>query len=122
MEPRGTPHFHNAPGLRRIKVSAKEFMCVGDLPPFDHPHIFVDMGTEDEAVCPYCSTVFVYDGALSAPCDPPECEYRLEPEIEFSGPAPDAEIGEGFFSGPPERPPSPAAATQSRASSTPKQE
>jgi uncharacterized Zn-finger protein len=121
MEARSKPHFHNAPGLRRIKVGAKEFMCVGDLPPFDHPHIFIDMGTDDEAVCPYCSTVFVYDGALSTPCDPPECEYKLEAETEFSGPPPEAEIGEGYFAGPPKAPPSPDAAMQTHASRTPQQ-
>jgi uncharacterized Zn-finger protein len=90
MEPKATLHFHNAGGLRRIIVSVKEFMCIGDLPPFDHPHIFIDMGAQDEVVCPYCSTVFVYDATLHSPCYPPQCEYRLEPETEFSGPAPDA--------------------------------
>lgn len=29
------PHFHNTEGLRQIEVGAKEFMCVGALPPFD---------------------------------------------------------------------------------------
>jgi uncharacterized Zn-finger protein len=91
MEPKATLHVHNAGGLRRIRVSVKEFMCVGDLPPFDHPHIFIDMGAQDEVVCPYCSTVFAYDGTLHSPCYPPECEYRLEPETEFSGP-PDAVV------------------------------
>ena len=35
-----TPHFHNTEGLKRIEVGSKEFMCVGALPPFDHPHIY----------------------------------------------------------------------------------
>ncbi|QGM45795.1 zinc-finger domain-containing protein [Methylocystis heyeri] len=122
MEPRAKPHFHNTPGLRRIKVGVKKFMCVVDLPPFDHPHIFVDMGTEDESVCPYCSTVFACDGALSAPCDPPECEYKLEPETDFSGPAPDVEIGEGYLPCPPGAPRSPDAAMQTHASRTPRLE
>ena len=39
-----TPHFHNQPGVRSVRVGAKEFMCIGALPPFDHPHIFIDMG------------------------------------------------------------------------------
>jgi hypothetical protein len=35
-------------------------MCVGAAPPFDHPHVFLDMGDGDELVCPYCSTLFRY--------------------------------------------------------------
>jgi uncharacterized Zn-finger protein len=61
-----TPHFHNTEGLKRIEVGSKEFMCVGALPPFDHPHIYIDMGDDSEVVCPYCSTLFRYDPALPA--------------------------------------------------------
>lgn len=60
-----TPKFHNDMGLDKIKVGAKEFQCVGAQPPFDHPHIFLDMGDETETVCPYCSTLYVFDGALA---------------------------------------------------------
>jgi uncharacterized Zn-finger protein len=70
------PHFHNNPGIEAIRIGAREFMCVGALPPFDHPHIFIDMGDEDQAICPYCSTVFNFDPALgSAQSDPPSCRY-----------------------------------------------
>ena len=58
------PHFHNDPGVPTIKVRVKEFMCTGAKPPFDHPHIFIDMGSDNEAICSYCSTRFVYDAAL----------------------------------------------------------
>ena len=34
---------------------------MGATPPFDHPHIFIDMGDDGEAICSYCSTRFVYD-------------------------------------------------------------
>ena len=61
-----TPHFHNTEGLRRIEVGSKEFMCVGALPPFDHPHIFLDMGKDTEIVCPYCSTLYVFNAELPA--------------------------------------------------------
>ncbi len=27
-------------------------MCIGALPPFDHPHVFIDMGAASEAICP----------------------------------------------------------------------
>jgi uncharacterized Zn-finger protein len=70
------PHFHNDLGVQTIKVRVKEFMCTGAKPPFDHPHIFIDMGSDDEAVCSYCSTRFVYDAALASVCAPPECELR----------------------------------------------
>jgi uncharacterized Zn-finger protein len=67
------PHFRNDAGLPLIRVAAKEFMCIGAKPPFDHPHIFLDMGSESEIVCPYCSTLFRYDPslkpALCAPAD-----------------------------------------------------
>jgi uncharacterized Zn-finger protein len=69
------PHFHNEPGVPKIRIRVKEFMCVGALPPFDHPHIFIDMGDGAEAVCSYCSTLFVYDPALTAVCDPRACEF-----------------------------------------------
>jgi len=59
-----------------IKVSVKEFMCTGAKPPFDHPHIFIDMGSDGEAICSYCSTRFIYDSALKEPCSPAECELR----------------------------------------------
>jgi uncharacterized Zn-finger protein len=69
------PHFHNQPGVPKIGIRVKEFMCVGALPPFDHPHIFIDMGDASEAVCSYCSTLFVYDPTLTGICDPPACEF-----------------------------------------------
>ena len=59
-----TPHFHNTEGLRSIEVGSKEFQCVGALPPFDHPHIFIDMGKDNEAVCSYCSTLYVFNADL----------------------------------------------------------
>ena len=58
------PHFHNTEGLKTIRVGAKEFMCVGALPPFDHPHIFLDMGRDTDIICSYCSTHYVFDPAL----------------------------------------------------------
>ena len=68
------PHFHNTPGVPTIKVRVREFMCTGAKPPFDHPHIFIDMGSDNEAICSYCSTRYVHDGALDGVCTPSECE------------------------------------------------
>ena len=74
MADRGIPHFHNDPGVEVIRVGAKEFMCIGATPPFDHPHVFIDMGGDDDILCSYCSTRFVYDPALQEhEARPPEC-------------------------------------------------
>jgi uncharacterized Zn-finger protein len=70
-------HFHNDPGVPTIEIGAKEFMCVGATPPFDHPHVFLDMGDADESICPYCSTLYRYDPALpSHAARPAECALR----------------------------------------------
>jgi len=76
MVDRSIPHFRNDLGVQSITVSVKEFMCTGATPPFDHPHIFIDMGSDNDAICSYCSTRFVYDGSLKGPCSPAECEWR----------------------------------------------
>ena len=76
MATHSTPHFHNQPGVPLVRVGAKEFMCVGALPPFDHPHIFIDMGDRNDAICPYCSTHYVYDARLDGGCEPPECAFE----------------------------------------------
>jgi uncharacterized Zn-finger protein len=76
MAEHSTPHFHNQPGVPVVRVGAKEFMCIGALPPFDHPHIFIDMGADSEAVCPYCSTLYRFDAALHGHADPAACELK----------------------------------------------
>jgi uncharacterized Zn-finger protein len=58
------PHFHNDQGVAMIEVGVKEFMCVGANPPFDHPHVFLDMQSEGEKICPYCGTLFKFSSAL----------------------------------------------------------
>jgi uncharacterized Zn-finger protein len=55
------PHFQNDAGHAAIEIGVKEFMCVGANPPFDHPHVFLDMGDDAEKVCPYCSTLYRYN-------------------------------------------------------------
>jgi uncharacterized Zn-finger protein len=61
-----TPHFANDKGVAEIKIGVKEFMCVGARSPFDHPHEFLDMGADGQIVCPYCSTLYIYDASLKA--------------------------------------------------------
>jgi len=58
------PHFANDEGAEHIRIGVKEFNCMGALPPFDHPHVYLDMGAEGEIICPYCSTLYVYDAKL----------------------------------------------------------
>jgi uncharacterized Zn-finger protein len=68
------PHFHNDLGVPVIEIGAKKFMCVGATPPFDHPHVFCDMGEDAEYVCPYCSTLYRHDPELSSgAARPAEC-------------------------------------------------
>jgi uncharacterized Zn-finger protein len=68
------PHFHNDPGVAVIEIGTTEFMCVGAKPPFDHPHVYCDMGDDTEYVCPYCSTLYRHDPTLAAgAARPAEC-------------------------------------------------
>ena len=81
MAATGIPHFHNDLGVPVIKVGAHEFMCIGAKPPFDHPHVFLDMGADHEIICPYCSTLFKYEPSLGAGHGKPaECEYHDAPK------------------------------------------
>jgi uncharacterized Zn-finger protein len=74
MAERIVPHFHNTPGVPVIEIGAKEFMCVGEMPPFDHPHVFLDMGEAAEMICPYCSTLYRHDAGLDPhAARPAEC-------------------------------------------------
>ncbi len=73
------PHFCNDLGVEKIIVGVKEFKCMGARAPYDHPHVFLDMGGDTEVICPYCSTLYVNDSALGAlDTDPPSC--LVEPE------------------------------------------
>lgn len=77
MADRIVPHFHNEIGADSVAIGAREFMCVGALPPFDHPHVFIDMGGENEAICPYCSTIYRFDPTLEpTQSEPAGCVYR----------------------------------------------
>ncbi len=66
MAGHGIPHFQNDGGHRMIEIGVKEFMCVGASVPYDHPHVFLDMGDDNEKVCPYCSTLFRYNSSFKA--------------------------------------------------------
>ena len=79
MAGHAVPHFKNDAGSRAIEIGVREFMCCGASAPYDHPHVFLDMGDETEIVCPYCSTLFRYDAGLGASETRPEgCLYEEE--------------------------------------------
>ena len=60
------PHLQNDMGVAAIETGAHEFMCIGAKPPFDHPQVYLDMGREEEIVCPYCSTLYRHNPKLKA--------------------------------------------------------
>ena len=60
------PHFQNDAGVASIVIGVKEFMCCGANVPYDHPHVFLDMGSDNDIVCPYCSTHYKYDSSLTS--------------------------------------------------------
>ena len=66
MADAAVPHFANDRGIDKIRIGAREFMCIGAKPPLDHPHVFLDMGAGDEKLCPYCGTLYVHDAKLKA--------------------------------------------------------
>jgi uncharacterized Zn-finger protein len=71
------PHFHNDAGVPVIEIGSQEFMCVGANPPFDHPHVFLDLGNDNEIICPYCSTLYRFAPDLGAgEARPPECVQK----------------------------------------------
>ena len=72
MADTAVPHFQNDSGVAAIDIGVSEFMCIGAAPPFDHPHVFLDMGGDGEIVCPYCSTLYRHRADLGPiESDPP---------------------------------------------------
>lgn len=73
------PHFHNTDGVAHIEIGSREFQCIGALPPHDHPHVYLDMGSDSEIVCPYCSTHYIYNSKLEpGSADPVSAVYEGE--------------------------------------------
>jgi DNA replication protein DnaC len=54
----GYPKFKNDRGVPEICIGVKEFMRIGESPPQDHPHVYINMGEADTILCPYCATRF----------------------------------------------------------------
>jgi uncharacterized Zn-finger protein len=59
------PHFANDKGAEKIYIGVREFQCMGARPPYDHPHVYLDMGSDSQILCPYCSTLYVFTDRLA---------------------------------------------------------
>jgi uncharacterized Zn-finger protein len=44
------PKFHNEVGVPIVRIGCREFKCIGDKPPQDHPHIYLNMGDASENI------------------------------------------------------------------------
>jgi uncharacterized Zn-finger protein len=66
-------------GVEMIEIGSHKFMCMGALPPFDHPHVFLTIGDGHEAVCPYCSTHYKFSATLAdGAAKPAAARYQEE--------------------------------------------
>ncbi len=71
MADSATAHFVNDLGVEKVFVGVRELKCMGARQPFDHPHVYLDMGADGQILCPYCSTLYVHDGRLDADASEP---------------------------------------------------
>ena len=78
MAVNSVPLYKNDVGVPRIRIGAKGFVCIGETPPMDHPHIYLTMPADGHKICLYCNTEFVYDEtlALNTP-EPVECYHGV---------------------------------------------
>jgi len=51
------PKFHNEVGVPIVRIGCREFKCIGDKPPQDHPHVYLNMGDANEIVCPLLDAI-----------------------------------------------------------------
>ena len=75
------PHLANDQGVEKIFVGVRELNCMGARAPFDHPHVYLDMGDDGQILCPYCSTLYIHDPRLAAyETDPKDSVVNLVEE------------------------------------------
>ena len=65
MSGNGYLKFRNDRGVAEIGIGVKEFKCIGESPPQDQPHVYINMGETDTIPCPYCGTRFRFDPRLT---------------------------------------------------------
>ena len=83
---RGYPKFHNDCAASEIRIGARELQCIGCSPPHDHPHVYIRIGEQGSALCPYCATRFRHDPKLTPfESDPLECAFAA-PEASAETP------------------------------------
>jgi uncharacterized Zn-finger protein len=58
------PKFHNEVGVPIVRIGCREFKCIGDKPPQDHPHVYLNMGEANEIVCPYLLDAIPFQSEL----------------------------------------------------------
>ena len=81
MAKTAVPNLANDDGVEKIFLGAKELKCMGASPPLDHPHVYLDMGQDSQVLCPYCSTLYVYDHRLEPDeSEPASAVYREDAE------------------------------------------
>jgi uncharacterized Zn-finger protein len=49
-----------------ILVSSKRVACNGGGGPLGHPNVYLSLGVDDRATCPYCSRLFILEHAAQA--------------------------------------------------------
>jgi uncharacterized Zn-finger protein len=85
------PKFRNDHAAPEVRIGVREFNCVGVSPPQDHPHVYLNMGSQDTILCPYCVTLFRFDPRLGpSEANPQDCVYTdpLASNLPFSGASP----------------------------------
>ena len=58
------PKFHNEVGVPIVRIGCREFKCIGDKPPQDHPHVYLNMG--DKTFNKDLTPREVYDAVMAA--------------------------------------------------------
>ena len=67
-------------GMPAIDIGVKEFMCVGANPPFDHPHVFLDMGSGQREGLPLLLDALPLSTGPEGERNAPEgCLYSIAP-------------------------------------------
>ena len=59
------PKFRNDLAVAEIRIGVREFNCIGASPPQDHPYVYLNMGSQETILCPYCATQFRFDPWLN---------------------------------------------------------
>jgi uncharacterized Zn-finger protein len=44
------PKFQNEAEVPIVRIGCREFECIGDKPPQDHPHVYLNMGDASDIV------------------------------------------------------------------------